>query len=245
MAIACPAMAIQSREETIPTPDGGEMGAYLSLPEGGTGPGIVVLMEIFGVGPYIRRATERLAENGYVALAPDLYRRVEPGLVITDRTPAGVQEAMQAMQRLDMDGAVEDAATALDYLRTLPEVAGHPSGVLGFCLGGRLAYELAAVAEPDASVCYYGSGIADRIEAAAQIDCPTLFHFGAEDTFIPLEAAERVADLANEHPGWECHIQPDGGHAFDNHESEIFHRPEAAARAWEITRAFLERTLPS
>lgn len=237
-------MAIESREETIPTPDGGQMGAYTSFPEGGSGPGLVVLMEIFGVGPYIRRATERLAELGYVALAPDLYRRVDPGLVITDRTQAGVQEAMQAMQRLDMAGAVQDAGTALDYVRALPEVAGHPSGVLGFCLGGRLAYELAAAAKPDTAVCYYGSGIDDRLDAAGQIDCPTLFHFGAEDTFIAVEAAERVAAVANERPGWECHIQPDGGHAFDNHDSDMFYQPEPAARAWALTTDFLGRELP-
>ncbi len=243
MPIRSPAMPVESRQETIPTPDGGEMGAYMSLPEAGGGPGLVVLMEIFGVGPYIRRATERLAELGYVALAPDLYRRVDPGLVITDRTPAGVEQALQAVQRLDMEGAVQDAATALSYVRRLPEVAGQASGVLGFCLGGRLAYELAVAADPDTAVCYYGSGIADRTAAAHAIECPALFHFGAEDSYIPREAAEHVAAVTAEHAGWECHIQPDGGHAFDNHESEIFYRPEAAARAWEVTRDFLQRTL--
>ena len=219
------------------------MSAHLSLPASGQGPGLIVLMEIFGVGPYIQRASERLAELGYVVLAPDLYRRVEPGLVITDRTSDGLAEAMEAVGRLDPAGAVQDAGVALDTLRAMPQTDGRRVGVLGFCLGGRLAYELAAAADPDAAVCYYGSGIAEAPDRMAQISCPVQFHFGAEDGFIPLEAAERVAALVDEHPGWECHIQPDGGHAFDNHESPMFYRPEAAARAWELTRAFLARTL--
>jgi carboxymethylenebutenolidase len=236
-------MATSSRQISLAMPDGGTMSAHMSSPEGGSGPGLVVLMEIFGVGPYIQRATERLAALGYVALAPDLYRRSQPGLVITDRTQDGVAEAMEAVQQLDMAGAVQDAASALDYVRALPEVRGHGAGALGFCLGGRLAYELAAAADPDAAVCYYGSGIADAPDQAQAITCPTQFHFGAQDTFIPLEAAERVAALVAERPGWECHIQPAGGHAFDNHESPIFYRPEAAAPAWELTREFLSRNL--
>jgi carboxymethylenebutenolidase len=226
----------------IRTPDGASMGGHLSVPESGSGPGILVLMEIFGVGSYIRRATERLAELGYVALAPDLYRRTEPGLELGHHQ-AGLEQAMAAVQRLDQAGAIEDSVTALRALRELPEVGGRPVGVLGFCLGGRLAYEVAAASDPALAVCYYGSGIADSLDRADQIECPVLFHFGAEDGYIPLEAAERVCEVAAARPGWECHIQPDGGHAFDNHDSEMFWRPEPAARAWELTRDFLARHL--
>ena len=218
------------------------MGGHLSVPQSGSGPGVLVLMEIFGVGPYIRRATERLAELGYVALAPDLYRRTEPGLEL-DHDEAGLRRAFAAVQRLDHAGAVEDSIAALADLRKRPEVGERPVAVLGFCLGGSLAYEVAAGSDPAAAVCYYGSTIPDSLDRAERIRCPVLFHFGAEDQFIPLAAAERVCRAAAEHPGWECHIQPDGGHAFDNHESEMFWRPAPAARAWKITREFLGRTL--
>ena len=77
-----------------------------------------------------------------------------------------------------------------------------------------------------------------------QIACPVLFHWGAEDGFIPLEQAQQVAAAAAERPNWECHIQPDGGHAFDNHDSEMFYRPAAAERAWGLTAEFLSRALP-
>ena len=99
------------------------------------------------------------------------------------------------------------------------------------------------MAEPATAVCYYGSGIAEALGAAEQIECPVLFHFGAQDNYIPLADAERVAEVAARREGWACAIQPDGGHAFDNHDSEMFWRPQAAARAWELTRTFLARTL--
>jgi carboxymethylenebutenolidase len=225
-------------------PDGGTMDAFVVLPEGGSGPGVLVLMEIFGVGPYIRRACERLAELGYVAMAPDLYRRIEPGLELA-HDDDGLAQAMETVQRLDGEGAVEDATVALAFLRALPEVPeDEPVGAVGFCLGGRLAFGLGAVADPDAIVSYYGSGIADSLDAAPAIACPALFHFGGEDPFIPRSDAEKVAAVVSERPDWEIAIQDDGGHAFDNHEAPRFHRPEAAARAWELTRDFLARRLP-
>ena len=218
------------------------MGAFLSLPDGGSGPGLVVLMEIFGVGSYIRRATERLGELGYVALAPDLYRRIEPGAEL-DHDEAGLGRAFELSRRLDQAGAVEDSIAALAALRAMPEVEGHRAGVLGFCLGGTLAYHVAAAAAPATAVCYYGSGIADSLELADRIECPVLFHFGGSDQFIPREDALKVQSVADEHPGWECHIQPAGGHAFDNHEAPMFYVPEAADAAWKLTEDFLARTL--
>src|SRR5579875_2455169 len=227
----------------VRTSDGATMGAHLSLPAAGQGPGLVVLMEIFGVGPYIRPA-ERLAVLGYVALAPDLYRRIAPGLEL-GHDADGLARGLETAQRLDPQGAVEDALSAMAALRERPEVDGRPVGLVGFCLGGTLAYEAAIAGDPALAVCYYGSGIADGLDRAERIACPMLFHFGAQDEYIPLEAAERVCALAAQREGWEGHIQPDAGHAVDNHESEMFHRPQPAARAWKITREFLARNLPA
>jgi carboxymethylenebutenolidase len=226
---------------TIPMPDGGEMAAHVVLPSSGSGPGVLVLMEIFGVGTYIRRACERLAELGYVAMAPDLYRRIDPGLEI-EHTEDGIGRAMQKVQELDGEGAVADAAVALAYLRDMSEVTGR-AGAVGFCLGGRLAFGLGAAADPDAIVCYYGSGIADSLDAASDIECPALFHYGGEDPYIPRSDAEKVAAVVAERPDWEIAIQEDGGHAFDNHDAPMFYRPAAAARAWELTSDFLQRNL--
>jgi carboxymethylenebutenolidase len=225
----------------IAMPDGGEMGAHVVLPSGGSGPGVLVLMEIFGVGSYIRRACERLASLGYVAVAPDLYRRLSPGLELA-HDEEGLGKALEAVQKLDAGGAVEDAAVALAAVRAMPDVTGRV-GAVGFCLGGRLAYGLGVASDPDAIVCYYGSGIADALDQADQISCPALFHFGGEDQYIPRSDADRVRAVVDGRPDWEFALQEDGGHAFDNHEAPMFHRPEAAARAWDLTRDFLARNL--
>lgn len=235
-------MAATSRVEPIRTPDG-EFDAHVVLPDSGSGPGIVVLQEIFGVGGYIKEAAERLAGIGYVALAPDLYWRIEPGIA-HDHTEEGMSEAFQTAQKLDHARAVSDSVDALRALRELPEVTGGRAGVLGFCLGGTLAFAVAIESEPDVAVCYYGSGIAGLLGQSDRIHCPVLFHYGGQDPYIPLEQVEQVAACAASNDAMECHIQPDAGHAFDNHEAPMFHQPEPAGRAWQITREFLARTLP-
>jgi carboxymethylenebutenolidase len=221
----------------VPTPDG-TLDGYLALPADGIGPGVIVLQEIFGVGDYIKSAANRLSELGYVALAPDLYWRIE-----RNATPQDLEEAMGFAQQLDHQAATQDAISALSTLRERPEVTDGAAGVLGFCLGGTLAFGIAIHGDPDTTVCYYGSGLPDMLDQADGIACPLLLHFGGADPYIPREQVDRVAAFAAEHPNLECRIQEGAGHAFDN-PSPMFHNPEAAARAWELTREFLARTLP-
>jgi carboxymethylenebutenolidase len=223
----------------------GELDAHVVLPGAGSGPGIVVLQEIFGVGDYIKESTERLAGLGYVAMAPDLYWRIEPGIALA-HDEAGMGQAFETVQKLDLELAVRDSIDALKALRELPEVieAGGRTGVLGFCLGGTLAFGVAIHGDPDVAVCYYGSGIPGMLGRGDGIGCPALFHFGGQDAYIPREQVDQVCDFADSHPNMECHVQEDAGHAFDNHEAPMFHQPEPAARAWEITREFLARALP-
>jgi carboxymethylenebutenolidase len=230
------------RVERVRTPDG-VLDAHVVLPEAGFGPGILVLQEIFGVGDYIKESAERLAGLGYVALAPDLYWRIEPGIALA-HDEDGLRHAFQVSQKLEHELAVRDSIDALNTLRGLPEVSDGRAGVLGFCLGGTLAFHVAVQSEPDVAVCYYGSGIAGALEEAEAITCPVLFHFGGQDPYIPREQVDAVCAFAQSRPGMECHVQPDAGHAFDNHAAPMFSQPEAAARAWEITKEFLARTLP-
>jgi len=206
---------------------------------------MVVLQEIFGVGGYIKEATERLAGLGYVALAPDLYWRIKPGIAL-EHTEEGMGEAFQTAQQLDHNLAVGDSIDALNALRALPEVVSSDSraGVLGFCLGGTLAYQVAVRDDPDVAVCYYGSGIPGALGQAGDINCPVLFHFGGRDQYIPREQADLVADFAATREDMECHVHAGAGHAFDNYDAPMFHQPEPAARAWAITKDFLARTFP-
>jgi carboxymethylenebutenolidase len=226
----------------VSTPDG-EFDAHVVLPEAGSGPAIIVLQEIFGVGDYIKEAADRLAGLGYVALAPDLYWRIEPGIALS-HDEAGMGRAFETAGQMDHELAVRDSIDALRTARELPEVTGGQAGVLGFCLGGTLAFQVAIAGDPDVAVCYYGSGIAGMLDQADRITCPVLFHFGGADPYITREQSEAVCAFAASRPNMECHIHQEAGHAFDNHEAPMFHQPEPAARAWEITKNFLGRTLP-
>ncbi len=209
------------------------------LPEGGSGPGIVLIQEIFGLDGYLRGIAEKLTALGYVVAVPELFHRFQPGWV-GEHDEAGIQKSMEVVQQLDFPQAVQDVVASAAYLRGLPEVTGGV-GVLGFCLGGTLAYGAAAAADPDTAVSFYGSGVPDQIETLDQVSCPILFHFGTEDSFIT--GYEKVADAVAEHDGAEIHLEA-AGHAFLNHLAPWYDE-EAAVRAWDLTAAFLARTLPA
>jgi len=235
--------AISTRDETITIPDG-DLAAHIAIPAPGSGPGIVLLHEIFGVNDYVRDAAARLAEHGYVVLAFDLFWRTQPGLELP-HTDEGMGAGMAAVGKLDFGAAVGDAIAALALLRAMPEVTGEQVGVMGFCLGGTLAYQVAVHGTPDVAVVYYGSGIADALDAAGEITCPMIMHWGGADPFIPREQVDAVAAMAAERDNIECHVHEGAGHAFDNHRAAKFHMPEPRAAAWELTAAFLARELPA
>jgi carboxymethylenebutenolidase len=236
-------MSLSDNTEVVTTHDGGRMPAFVVRPRSGNGPGVVVLQEIFGVTKYLEQRARDLAALGYVALVPQLYWRLGQNVALPEDTPEGLQQAFGYLQRLDEAQAVDDAAAALEYLRALPETAGK-AGVLGFCMGGRLAYKLAAASDPDVVVSYYGSGIANQLELVHQIGAPIVFHFGDNDPYLPTDEAQRIAAAFATHPACEVHMHADAGHAFDN-PSPMFHHARASAEAWPQTAAFLERYLPA
>jgi carboxymethylenebutenolidase len=234
-----------TRTERVHTPDG-DLDAHVAIPASGSGPGMLLIQEIFGVNDYVKDAARRLTDLGYVVLAPDLYWRTQPGLAL-GHDEEGLQKAMAAMGELDFTAAIGDCVVALAALRELPEVAqaGGRAGVLGFCLGGSLAYHVAADADPDVAVVYYGSQIPPALDAAARISCPMIMHWGGADQYTPREQIDAVAAMAAERETIECHVHEGAGHAFDNHLAPMFSDPPAAARAWEMTSAFLARELPA
>ena len=235
-------MTLSDSTEVVTTHDGGRMPAFIARPPSGDGPGVVVLQEIFGVTDYIKQRARDLAALGYVALVPQLYWRLGSDIELPENTPEGLQQAFGYMQRLDQAQAVDDAAAALEHLRALPQTSSK-AGVLGFCMGGRLAFMVAAAAEPDVVVSYYGSGIASQLQDAPRVTAPIVFHFGAADPYLPVAEAEQIRAAFSHHPNTEVHIHADAGHAFDN-PSPMFHHAAAAREAWPQTAAFLKRHLP-
>jgi carboxymethylenebutenolidase len=239
-----PAM-VKSREEHIPGDDGHAFTGYLSLPATGTGAGMVVVQEIFGVTDYIKDVCTRLSALGYVALAPDLYSRIDGESVIDERSDNSLPRAFGSMQKLDMTQAARDSATALQHLRTVPEVKNRRAGIIGFCLGGGMAYLVAAASDPDVAVCYYGSAIPGNLDKAPDIHCPVLFQFGDADEYITAEQRAAVEKAFEGRPHTEFHLHHGPNHAFDNHHAAMFHHAEAASAAWKQTAAFLEREFPA
>jgi carboxymethylenebutenolidase len=225
---------------TVPTDDG-DMPAYLWLPESGTGPGLVLLQEIFGVSRYIARRGTDLADAGYVVLAPELYWRLD-GAALDESAPGAIEEAMSRAQRLHWDTTVSDALAALENLRHRDEVDGRV-GVIGFCFGGGLAFNVAAVDAPDVLVSYYGSAIPGLLDLAPQVTAPSLHHFGLADDYIDADTVARIRESVAGREGVEFETYEGANHAFDNSDF-VLHHPEASALAWERTVAFLRERLP-
>jgi carboxymethylenebutenolidase len=211
--------------------DGHELGAYRADPKGVARGGVVVLQEIFGVNRHIRSVCDRLAGEGYSAIAPALFDRFLPDFE-SGYSPEEVAEARKHLGNLDWDALMRDTAAAADLLRR-----DGPVATMGFCLGGSVSY-LAAARLPDlaAAVCYYGGQIRRFADEAPR--CPTQMHFGEQDHAIPLGDVEAIRA---KRPECEIHLYP-AGHGFNCDERASF-EPASAKLAWGRSLAFLEQHL--
>jgi carboxymethylenebutenolidase len=230
-----------SRVESVQTPDGA-FDLTIWVPAAESGPGLLLIQEIYGVSDYIRAVAEDLVGLGYVVAAPDLFWRLSPGYQAA-HDEAGLAESLELAGRFDVQQGVADAEAALRHLRSLPEVDGR-AGVIGFCLGGSIAYFLAARAELDAAISFYGSAVPGNLDVMERISGPLQFHFGGSDPYIPREQVGAVEQAAAAHPNVEIHVESGAGHAFHNRKAPMFYVPEPAARAWRRTEEFLRRHLP-
>ncbi len=198
---------------TLKSFDGNEFDAYLALPAGGYGPGIVVLQEIFGVNAYMRQVADWYAAHGFVAIVPDLFWRQEPGIQLTDQTEAEWQKAIQLYQGLDEAKAVEDSAAAVAHLRQHPACSGRV-GAVGFCLGGNLAYLLSVRFKPDCAAGYYGVGIEKSLNEAGNLGSPLMLHVAGCDKFCSPEAQKQIHDALDSNSVVTIHDYPENDHAF-------------------------------
>jgi len=229
-------------ETRLSAADGGSFGAYLAMPSKLPAPGIVVLQEIFGVNGFIREVADGLAAQGYIAIAPDLFWRQTPGVQLDSDAEADRGKAFGLYQGLDEKKAVQDSIAALNALRGMKECSGRV-GALGYCLGGKLAYLMAARSSVDAAVGYYGVGINGALDEAAQIRVPVLLHVAGSDHFCPPEAQRQLVEAFSSRTDTVTVVIHEGvDHAFARTGSGAF-RAEAAARADQSTREFLKRHL--
>jgi len=213
---------------TIKSFDGGEFDAYLALPAGGYGPGIVVIQEIFGVNDYVRGVADWYAAHGFAAIAPDLFWRMETGVQLTDKSDDW-QKAIAYYQRLDETKAVEDAAATLAFLKSHTACSGR-AGAVGFCLGGNLAYLLSVRFKPDCAVGYYGVSIEKSLNESTNLTSPLMLHIAGDDKFCPPEAQRQIHDALDSNPLVTLHDYPNEGHAFGRNGGEHY-SPAAAELA--------------
>jgi len=233
---------MQQRVDPVRTADG-SFDLTVWVPDSGSGPGLLLIQEIYGVSDYIRAVAEDLAGLGYVVAAPDLFWRLQPGYQAV-HDDAGLASSLAIGSRFDAAQGVADSIAALGALAALPEVDGG-IGIIGFCLGGSIAYLVAAQTPVDAVVSFYGSAVPEQLGMLDQITAPLLFHFGGSDPYIARDQVQAVEDAAAGRPNVVIYVEEGAGHAFHNRKAPMFHQPEPAARAWRRTEDFLRRHLPA
>jgi len=221
--------------------DGTKMDAYTVRPEAaGTYPGLLVFQEIFGVNQHIREVTERLAAQGYVAIAPDLFHRSAPGF---DGSYEDLESGIAQASNLTRDGLVADIEAAFNWLNNNLAAQGRRIGSVGFCMGGRIAVLANAFVPLAAAVSYYGGVTPNMAELVPRLGAPMLFYWGGLDKHIPPEQHRTFTD-AMKTAGKE-YVDVEFSHA--DHGFFCDHRPaynaQAAAESWALTLAFLRNRL--
>ena len=209
----------------IKTADGNFSG-YLAKPKSGTGPGVVVIQEIFGVNKVMRDIADWLAGQGYVALAPDLFWRIEPNVDITDQSEAEWAKAFELFGKFDPQKGVADIQAAIDTLRPLTS---GKVGTVGYCLGGLMAYLTACNTNVDASVGYYGVNINAMLDQSKNIKKPLMLHIAGKDKFVPKEAQAQMIEGLKDNKLVTLHQYPENDHAFARPGGAHYDKAEAEA----------------
>lgn len=200
-------------ELTIQAPDGGSFSGYVAAPDTLPAPGVVVIQEIFGVNQVMRDICDGLARQGYLALCPDIFWRIEPGIQLTDKTEAEWQRAFELFNAFDVDAGVGDLKAAAEQLRAHHSCSGKV-GSVGYCLGGKLAYLMASRSDTDCNVSYYGVGLNELMDEVTNIQRPLLMHMAAKDQFVPPEAQEVIKAGIAGNTNITLHVYEGQDHAF-------------------------------
>ena len=231
--------------------ESGTMPSYLARPQGdGKFPAVVVVQEAFGLNKHIKEVADRIAREGYAALAPDLYYREKDAVVGYDN----LQDAIRLMMGLWDEKIVVDMKGAIDHLKAQAFVRADRIGVTGFCMGGRVTFLTACRnADVKAAVPFYGGGIGNAqpsertpkapLEYADQLRCPMLLFFGENDPFIPLDEVEKIKQrLTQLKKTSETIVYPGAPHGFFCNERDSY-RADAAKDAWERLTTFFAQHL--
>ncbi len=225
---------------TIPGRDGA-FDAYIARPKALPAPAVVVLQELFGVNADIRKTCDELAEQGFVAVAPDLFWRQEPGVDLGVTSDADWQHGLRLYQAYDRDAGVKDVKDTIDVVAKLPDCTGKVA-VLGYCLGALMVFLTAVRYRADAAVAYHGGDTEKYLGEVDGLNTPLLMHLGEEDEFISKAAQAEIKAALAKKPNTIVYSYPGQNHAFSRH-GGAHYNAEAGALAHERTYAFLNRQL--
>ena len=210
---------------SVKTPDGA-FEAYVARPAAAKAPAVVVIQEIFGVNLVMRDITDGLAAQGYLAICPDLFWRIEPGVDITDQSEAEWKKAFDLYGKFDVDKGVADIQATISAVRADAGCNGKV-GTVGFCLGGLLAYLSAGLTDADGAVSYYGVGIEGRLTDKPR--APLLMHIAEGDQFVPPAAQDAIKAALSGAANVTIHSYPVRDHAFARVGGEHYNAADAEA----------------
>ena len=224
----------------ITAADGGTFVGYLSVPKSGKGPGVLLLHAIFGVNDETRGYADEFAADGFTALIPEMFWRIERGVDLKPG-PEGGKRALELSTLFNANVAqgVDDLKSALATLRKHPACTGKV-GTVGYCLGGKMAYLMALDSDADCNVGYFGVGIERLLDRAGQLHRPLMLHIPAEDSHCPPEAQKAIYAALDGRA--ELHTYPEAGHAFNRVGGRLYNAA-ATALGQERTQEFLARHL--
>jgi carboxymethylenebutenolidase len=226
---------------TIAGKDGNFQG-YLASPPSGSGGGVVVIQEIFGINPWLRQMTDWFAAQGYFALAPDLFWRLKPGIQLDPTKPEQFQQALDYYGKFDVDKGVVDIQATIDALRKVKGCNGNV-GTTGFCLGGLLCFLAAARTNGQSHASYYGVGMETKLDEARKIKVPAIFHLGGKDGYVPPHAQAALRDAFEHDENIHVFIYDDAGHGFARENDPSHYAPAAAKLAHQRTLELFRNTL--
>jgi carboxymethylenebutenolidase len=202
-----------SEKIAIRTRDGGTMSCYMAKANKESAPAIIVIQEIFGVTKFLKSSADWLAAQGFHAVVPDLFWRLEPDLELNDRDPEQKQKAFKLFGEFNQSQGIEDLKDVVSHLKTDKAVSGKV-GCVGYCLGGLMAYLMACRSEVQTSVSYYGVGIDEHLSEADNIKAPTMLHIAGKDAFVPAEKLQKIKNVLDPNPLATIHVYPEMDHAF-------------------------------
>jgi carboxymethylenebutenolidase len=248
-------MANVRTEEVELTVDGGKMPTFVAYPEAaGPRPVVIVFQEIFGINAHMKDIATRLAREGYVAIAPDYHHRAWPKGTVLPYNDEGMKQGMGVIPKLSYDGIQKDIDACLDFAKTKKEANTAKLGVMGFCIGGHMAYLAAATRPVAAAASFYGGGIATfappggdkqkTIDRTGDIKGKIICFFGKDDTMISADQVKAIEKALTEHKvRHEVVVYDNASHAFFRDPDPRMYKEHAAKDAWERTKRLFKEEL--